>query len=627
LELFLLIGSQVILSFFLFGGWLPERLAEQVLYLPMILLIWCTLRFELLEVTAGTALFATAAILGTWAGLGAYGSRTSYESLFDLQALLLTYAITSLIVSSIVAGRRAARTSSQKSQAELQRQTAERRRLETWFRQLLVASPDALIVSDSEGKILLVNQAAEKLFGYRSSEMVGQPVEILVPTPHRQIHREHRNRYSKSPYLRLMGTGTELVACRKDGSEFAAEIALGPTETDEGLVIFSAVRDITSRKKAEKALRDSEERFALAIAGTDAGIWDWDLRTDEVYFSPRWKSMLGYAEDEIPNEFSEWETRLHPDDRERALQTVHDYLEGKSAEFELEHRLRHKDGTYRWILARGAVVRESSGKPYRMAGSHLDITDRRNMEEKLRLHLANLIAAEEMQSHLLPQDSPVIPGFDIAGRCYPAEFAAGDHYDFLCLGDGTLVTLIGDVSGHGVGPAMLMTFLHAHLRSLASTHTSLSELILQANNFLERECPEDNFVTLLALSCDFQARTLSYVGCGHPPGLIMNADGTVSAWLDEGSLPLGIEPDIEFPCSAPIKLHSGDVVVLMTDGILEAESPTGDQFGINRVVQVISEQRHQSSAEIIEALKKAVMDYTGRDELLDDLTLVVIKVE
>jgi PAS domain S-box-containing protein len=626
-ELLLLFGLQVVLSFFLFGGLLPERLAEQVLYLPMVLLIWCSLRFELVEVTAGTLLFSTAAILGAWAGVGVYGSNASHETLFDLQFLLLTYAMTSLVVSSIVAGQRTAQSSSQRSRAELRQETAERRRIEAWFRQLLTASPDALIVSDSNGRILLVNEAAENLFGYSSSEMIGQAVEMLVPDRYREMHREQRARYAKSPYLRLMGAGTELTACRKDGSEFAAEIALGPTNTDEGLVVFSAVRDISARKESEKALRDSEERFALAVAGTDAGIWDWDLRTDDVYFSPTWKSMLGYAPDELEDELHEWETRLHPDDRERALRTVREYLDGNTPDFELEHRLRHKHGSYRWILARGAVVRDDSGRPYRMAGSHLDITDRKSMEQKLRVQLAQLIAAEEMQSHLLPEASPEVPGFEIAGKCYPAEFAAGDHFDFLLLKDGTFVTVIGDVSGHGVGPAILMAFLHAHLRSLAESQTDLCAVINRANDLLEQESPDQHFVTLLAVAFDTQARAMTYVRCGHPPGFIMSAQGEVSAWMEEGNLPLGILPDTEFPQSAPTQLSSGDVVVVLTDGILEALSPERTQFGIDRTVQLVREHRKQPAAQIIEALREAVRKYTGRDELSDDLTLVVIKVE
>ena len=183
---------------------------------------------------------------------------------------------------------------------------------------------------------------------------------------------------------------------------------------------------------------ESEERFALAVRGTNAGIWDWDLRTNQVYFSARWKSMLGRGEDEIPHEFTEWERRIHPEDRERALTTVRDYLAGKTLDYELEHRLRHKDGSHRWILALGAVVRDAEGRPYRMAGSHLDITERNKLEQTLRTQHAEFLAAEEIQSYLLPKRSPVLPGFDIAGRCYPAEFAAGDHFDFLFLKSGTL---------------------------------------------------------------------------------------------------------------------------------------------------------------------------------------------
>src|SRR5207248_7041077 len=110
-----------------------------------------------------------------------------------------------------------------------------------------------------------------------------------------------------------------------------------------------------------------------------------DVRTNTVYFSPRWKEQLGHADHEISDEFGEWQSRVHPADRDRALRTLWDYVnDPAAAAYELEHRMRHKDGSYRWILTRGVALRGADGKPYRMAGSHSDITERKQAEEALR---------------------------------------------------------------------------------------------------------------------------------------------------------------------------------------------------------------------------------------------------
>jgi two-component system cell cycle sensor histidine kinase/response regulator CckA len=151
-----------------------------------------------------------------------------------------------------------------------------------------------------------------------------------------------------------------------------------------GLKNLALAREVEERRKTEEALRTSEERYALAVQGSNDGIWDLNLVTGESYHSSRWKRILGYEEDEITGIFKEWEDRVHPDDYQRVMEVGKAYEEGRIPAFEVEYRLRHKDGGYRWVLTRGACLRDSQGRPYRMAGSLTDITSRKLIDEELR---------------------------------------------------------------------------------------------------------------------------------------------------------------------------------------------------------------------------------------------------
>ncbi len=131
-------------------------------------------------------------------------------------------------------------------------------------------------------------------------------------------------------------------------------------------------------------LRVSQERFALAVEGANDGIWDRDFATDQVYFSPRWKAMLGHSEEEIGDDPHEWQSRVHPDDLAGLRQATEAHLRGETSHFESEHRMRHRDGDYRWFLTRGVAIRDAGGRPTRMAGSMSDITARKAAEEILR---------------------------------------------------------------------------------------------------------------------------------------------------------------------------------------------------------------------------------------------------
>lgn len=153
----------------------------------------------------------------------------------------------------------------------------------------------------------------------------------------------------------------------------------------------------------------AREQLELVILGTDAGIWGWNLLTNEVYQSPRWKSILGFGDHELPSRFEAWESRIHLDDHSRALATFRDFLAEKRDNYELEHRLRHRDGTNRWVLSRGLMVRDTTGRPVRVAGSHLDITAIKKVEESLRESERHFSAAFD--------DSPIAMDLvDLRGR-------------------------------------------------------------------------------------------------------------------------------------------------------------------------------------------------------------------
>jgi len=155
-------------------------------------------------------------------------------------------------------------------------------------------------------------------------------------------------------------------------------------------------RFIREREQAEAALRDSEERWQFALEGAGDGVWDWDLRTNDVHYSHQWKAMLGYADDEVPHRFEEWERRVHPDDKAQAYADIEAHLAGKTPVYVSEHRLLCKDGHYKWILVRGKVMRRAEdGTPLRFVGVHSDLTDRRNAEEALRASEERLRLAVE----------------------------------------------------------------------------------------------------------------------------------------------------------------------------------------------------------------------------------------
>jgi diguanylate cyclase (GGDEF)-like protein/PAS domain S-box-containing protein len=170
-----------------------------------------------------------------------------------------------------------------------------------------------------------------------------------------------------------------MVTARNQSEDIVKALDLGAndyvTKPIDFPVILARIATQLSHKRAQEALRESEERYALAARGANDGLWDWDLQDNKVYFSPRWKAMVGFKENEIGDQPDEWINRIHEADRERVKQELASHQQGSTSQFESEHRVLHKDGAFRWMLSRGLAVRDSFGKALRMAGWQTDITE------------------------------------------------------------------------------------------------------------------------------------------------------------------------------------------------------------------------------------------------------------
>ncbi len=255
---------------------------------------------------------------------------------------------------------------------------------ETFLRHVLDTNPQLVFVKDREGRFMLANQAVASMYGTTVEELVGRTDADFNSNPE-EVEAFLRDDREVMTGGRRKFITAEPVTDAKTGEVRWFQTTKVPlaSPTDGARHVLGVATDITDLKRAEEALRESEERYALAARGANDGLWDWDLRAGVIYFSPRWKSMLGCEEHEIGCGLEEWLGRLHMDDSPRVRAALNSHLAGMTSSFEAEYRIRHQDGSYAWMLSRGIAVRDATGAATRMAGSQTDITMRKKAEEQL----------------------------------------------------------------------------------------------------------------------------------------------------------------------------------------------------------------------------------------------------
>ncbi|UJX39465.1 PAS domain S-box protein [Desulfovibrio sp. JY] len=254
------------------------------------------------------------------------------------------------------------------------------------YRELVENATCLIVRLDLLGRVVFCNAWGQRAFGIPLARMLGRGIDVLgnasdddapesweavlsalVETPDgaRSLDRRHIGEHGRSIWI-----AWSVIALRDPRGNPAEFLCVG--------------NEITKRKQAEDALAASEARYALVVRASNDGIWDWDLLTDAVYFSPRYLEILGLSPNAVPPTVSEWSKRIHPDDVEAVMRENRRCADGETDSFVVEYRLRHADGSYRWIVGRGANFKDSSGRVVRMAGSHTDITRRKKDETALR---------------------------------------------------------------------------------------------------------------------------------------------------------------------------------------------------------------------------------------------------
>ena len=237
--------------------------------------------------------------------------------------------------------------------------------------------------------------------------------------------------------------------------------------------------------------------------------------------------------------------------------------------------------------------------------------------EQLRL-------ARSIQQSFFPDSPPAVPGFDLGGASYAAEETGGDYYDYFQMPGGRIGIVLADVSGHGLGPALVMSQTRAYLQALLPLGLDVGELATRLNDFLLADHQEARFVTLFLAQLDPRDGSFCYASAGHRCYVL--GPGDEVEFLDATSVPLGILPGC-VP-SAPMRtLRPGQVVLFPTDGVEDTESPQGVPFGVERALDVVRANRHLSAAEIVESLYRSARRFAQDAPQQDDITAVVLKVD
>ncbi|MDD5274775.1 MAG: SpoIIE family protein phosphatase [Methylovulum sp.] len=495
------------------------------------------------------------------------------------------------------------------------------------FRQMAEMTGEWLWEQDPAGYYIYSSVAVKQILGYDKDEVVGKHYTEFLTAQDKAEQQDyaaiHRPFYGLTNHL-----------CHKDGHPVFTESTGLPIISKDGkLIKWRGVdHDITAKKQFQDALIESEQRTRLiiesslsAIVMMDAAglITDWNPQAEKMFGWPRQKAIgQPLATLIIPARFH----NAHRQGLQLFLQTGM----GPILNQVIEHVAVRRDGAEFPIELSVSPLKQNN--TYSFSGFIHDISSRKATEATIREAQVSLAIAHneiKIAQRIQASLSPALPiqsdALEVVGFCLPANQVGGDYFDYFFQNNDCLNMIIADVSGHSIGPALFMVEARSAIRTLASNANTPAATLATLNNFLFADLNKtDYFISLFYLQYDASKRLLRFANAGHPSPLLLSPFQSVCRRLDADGLILGINKDEVFE-EKVMALAKGDLILLYTDGIIEAENPTGDFFGMERLSEVFIQQANKSPQKIISALLEQLKQFCQTETFNDDVTLMVFK--
>lgn len=503
--------------------------------------------------------------------------------------------------------------------AALARSEKDVREQKSLLQSILSSMSDGIAVANEEGRFLEFNSAAERILGIGAV----QAATAQWPDKFGLYFPDKSALYpaEQLPLVRAMRGESvdevELYTTRGDAKDGGwLSVNARPLLDSNGAVKggVAVFRDITAWKKSMQHV----ERLYTAVESTDDTVFISGLDGKIEYVNPAFERTTGYSRLEAIGKTPRILKSGHHDHAYYKVlwETI---LKGNV------HRSttvnRKKNGETFYAEQTITPIRDASGQVTHFVSIIKDMTERRRLQaQEVEMRLA-----AQVQAKLYPLGPPSLAGCDIASVVLSAEPTCGDCFDFIAMPCGLTSIIIGDVSGHGLGAALVMAETRAYLRALALHEYDPGKLLVATNKMLHADLEDERFVTLFCTQLDIAGRCLVYANAGHPSCFVLDSSGSIRASLDSCGPPLGMFRHSQYACSEKIMLQTGDILVLLTDGILETVNVVDDAFGVEKTLEVIKAHREKSAKEILLQLQEALHNFAGALPRLDDITIVLVK--